>query len=110
MISQEIRTNTMALGAIMHELNEDQAAVIRIIRQNLMAVADLAGELEGKLYAPISEAPTKNKVAAVGLTMQDAARALDLRELRRGRIVAVVTKGCAGECDGCIYAQEAANG
>lgn len=102
MLSQEIKTNAMALGALLHEVTEDQAAVLRIIRKNLTAAADLAEELEGKLYAPILDADAKPaaSIPPIGSSLNR----LDPAELAKGRIVVMVPKGCAGECETCAVA------
>lgn len=52
MISQEIRTNAVALGTLMHQVGEEQAAMLRLIKTNLVAAADHAEELEQSLIAP----------------------------------------------------------
>ncbi len=46
MVSNEIRNCAVALGAIMHQINDEQAAMLRVIKVNLMAAADEAEELE----------------------------------------------------------------
>lgn len=53
MVSQEIRTNAMALGALFHEVSDEQAAMLRLIRTNLVAAADAAEELEQTLTVPV---------------------------------------------------------
>lgn len=55
MISQEIRTNAVALGALIPQVGEEQAAMLRIIKTNLVAAADHAEELEQNLIAPKPE-------------------------------------------------------
>lgn len=52
MVSQEIRNCGIALGALMHQVNEEQAAMLRLIKTNLVAAADHAEELEHNLIAP----------------------------------------------------------
>jgi hypothetical protein len=61
MVSQEIRTNAIALGALMHQVTEEQAAVLRIVKTNLVAAADHAEELERTLVAPQVEEPVNDK-------------------------------------------------
>ena len=46
MVSNEIRNCGIALGALMHQVTEEQAAMIRLIKGNLIAAADQAMELE----------------------------------------------------------------
>lgn len=46
MISQEIRSNSLALKGILPQIAPEQAEVVRLIRRNLDAVADYAEELE----------------------------------------------------------------
>ena len=52
MVSQEVRNCGIALGALMHSVTPEQAAVIRIIKTNLIAAADMAKELESGLMVP----------------------------------------------------------
>lgn len=47
MVSQEIRSCSIALGTLMHQVKPDQAAVLRLVRQNLAVAADEAEEMEG---------------------------------------------------------------
>jgi hypothetical protein len=61
MVSQEIRTNAIALGALMHQVTEEQAAVLRIVKTNLVAAADHAEELERSLVAPQLEEPVNKE-------------------------------------------------
>jgi hypothetical protein len=49
MVSQEIRNCGIALGALMHQVTEEQAA---IIKSNLIAAADQAKEMESGLMVP----------------------------------------------------------
>lgn len=55
MVSQEIRNCGIALGALMHQVNEEQAAMLRLIKTNLVAAADHAEELEQSLIVPKPE-------------------------------------------------------
>jgi hypothetical protein len=102
MLGKKIKTNALALGALLHEVTEDQAAVIRIVRTNLMELADLAEELEGKLYVPIREAEAKP--AADIPPIGPGLSRLDPRKLAQGRIVVMVPKGCEGDCASCAVA------
>jgi len=49
MVSNEIRNCGIALGVLMHQVPDEQAALIRMIKRNLIAAADLAEELEAGL-------------------------------------------------------------
>jgi hypothetical protein len=53
MVSNEIRNCGIALGALMHQVTEEQAAMIRLIKQNLIAAADQAKEMESGLVVPL---------------------------------------------------------
>lgn len=53
MVSNEIRNCGIALGAIMHQVTEEQAAMIRLIKSNLIAAADQAKEMESGLVVPL---------------------------------------------------------
>ena len=61
MISQEIRSNSLALKGILPQLAPDQAEVVRLIRRNLDAVADYAEELERSEV--LAAAPAAKEVA-----------------------------------------------
>lgn len=52
MVSNEIRNNAAALGVLMHEVSNEQAALIRIVRANLAAAADTAEEMERNFVVP----------------------------------------------------------
>ncbi|GAU08117.1 hypothetical protein [Desulfoplanes formicivorans] len=52
MVSQEIRSCAIALGSIMHQVRPEQAAVLRLVRQNLAVAADEAEEMEGLFPVP----------------------------------------------------------
>lgn len=52
MVSNEIRNNAAALGVLMHEVSNEQAALIRIVRSNLAAAADTAEEMERNFVVP----------------------------------------------------------
>lgn len=61
MISQEIRSNSLALKGILPQIAPEQAEVVRLIRRNLDAVADYAEELERSEVLP--SAPAAKEVA-----------------------------------------------
>jgi len=44
--SEQIRNCAIALGALMHDVPDEHAALIRVVRQNLQAAADQAQALE----------------------------------------------------------------
>ncbi|GAB7082319.1 hypothetical protein [Megalodesulfovibrio paquesii] len=46
--SEQIRNCAIALGALMHDVPDEHAALIRVVRQNLLAAADQAQALERK--------------------------------------------------------------
>lgn len=52
MVSQEIRNCGIALGALMHQVTPEQAAMLRLIKANLISAADQAKEMEGGLMVP----------------------------------------------------------
>jgi hypothetical protein len=52
MVSQEIRSCGIALGSLMHQVKPEQAAVLRLVRQNLSVAADEAEEMEGLFEVP----------------------------------------------------------
>lgn len=52
MVSNEIRNNAAALGTLMYQVSNEQAALIRIVRSNLAAAADTAEEMERNLVVP----------------------------------------------------------
>ena len=52
MVSNEIRNNAAALGTLMHQVSNEQAALIRIVRSNLAAAADTAEEMERNFVVP----------------------------------------------------------
>lgn len=55
MVSNEIRNCGIALGALMHQVTEEQAAMLRIIKTNLVAAADMARELEHNMPCAASK-------------------------------------------------------
>lgn len=66
MVSSEIRSNSAALGVLMHQVSQDQAELLRIVRANLIAAADDAEELERHLLAPLPIGPaTTEEIAAI---------------------------------------------
>lgn len=60
MISQEIRSNSLALQGILGQIAPEQAEIVRLIRRNLDAVADYAEELE---RSEVLAAPAAKEVA-----------------------------------------------
>ncbi len=62
MVSQEIRSCSIALGTLMHGISDDQAAVIRLVRKNLAAAADEAEEMEGAFEVPTQ--PRRSEIPA----------------------------------------------
>jgi hypothetical protein len=52
MVSQEIRSCAIALGSLFGSVREEQAAVLRLVRQNLSVAADEAEEMEGLFEVP----------------------------------------------------------
>lgn len=102
MVSNEIRNNAAALGVLMHQVSEEQAAMLRLIKTNLVAAADTAEELERGLAVP--EAPAKTvRTGVIGLVMTKNGPAA---------AIAILPEDCSGVCDGCAHAEpkEAANG
>ena len=61
MISQEIRSNSLALQGILGQIAPEQAEIVRLIRRNLDAVADYAEELERSKV--LATAPAAKEVA-----------------------------------------------
>lgn len=55
MISNNIKTVHMALGGLLHKVDDETAAVIRLCRKDLMATAEQAEELESVLEVPAFE-------------------------------------------------------
>jgi hypothetical protein len=101
MVSQEIRNNAAALGVLMHQVSEEQAAMLRLIKTNLVAAADHAEELEHGLQVP----GPKFKVA---FTVPDLR--IDEEKLMRTKIGLIRLLGgppqdCTGVCEGCAHAQ-----
>lgn len=104
MVSQEIRNNAIALGALLHQVGEEQAAVLRLVKTNLVAAADHAEELERSLVAPTPEE------AAVAEREADKDRQ---QRIKRGLLISLATllpPDCPGECEGCAHAKEAVHG
>ncbi len=104
MVSNEIRNNATALGALMHQVTEDVAAVLRLVKTNLIAAADHAEELEQGLVAPKPAETPKSE------------REIDevkLQGFKKGLLISLATllpSDCSGECEGCAHAKEAAHG
>jgi hypothetical protein len=104
MVSQEIRTNAIALGALMHQVDPEQAAVLRLIKSNLIAAADTAEELERSLVVPKPEPEQK-----AGKEIDE----VKLQGIKRGLLISLATlvqQDCSGECEGCSHAKEVAHG
>lgn len=70
MVSNEIRNCGIALGVLMHQVAEEQAAMIRLIKGNLIAAADQAMELESCMpvfgYIPQCSCGNKCGTCAAG--------------------------------------------
>lgn len=104
MVSNEIRTNAIALGALMHQVDPEQAAVLRLVKTNLIAAADHAEELERSLVAPKPEEIQK---------IEKEIDEVKLQNFKKGLIVSLATllpSDCPGECDGCAHIKEVAHG
>lgn len=98
MVSQEIRTNAAALGVLMHQVNQEQAEMLRLVKTNLVAAADHAEELERSLVVP---RPEETRTAA-------SAEKSEEQHIARGLTIAFATllpKDCTGECEGCSHAK-----
>lgn len=52
MISQEIASNNAALKGILPQVSPEVAAMIRLVRRNLMEVADQVAEMEQSWIVP----------------------------------------------------------
>ena len=65
MVSNEIRNNAAALGTLMHQVSNEQAALIRIVRSNLAAAADTAEEMERSFVVPQIATQEQAEVAEV---------------------------------------------
>lgn len=69
MVSNEIRNNAAALGTLMHQVSNEQAALIRIVRSNLAAAADTAEEMERNFVVPqIATQATAEEAEVVEVT------------------------------------------
>ncbi len=104
MVSNEIRNNAAALGVLMHQVTEEQAAMLRLIKTNLVAAADHAEELEHGLRAPVQEVEPRAERSVDEVKRQSIKRGL------LTFLAAHLPPDCPGECDGCVHAKEAANG
>jgi hypothetical protein len=104
MVSKEIRTNAIALGALMHQVAPEQAAVLRLVKTNLIAAADTAEELERSLVAPKPEETpkTENKIDEVKLQ--------SIKGTLLDRLVASLPSVCPDEWEGRVHAKEVAHG
>lgn len=99
MVSNEIRTNAAALGVLMHQVNQEQAAMIRLIKTNLVAAADHAEELEQGLVVP------KPEVEPLAGKEIDEVK---LQSIKKGLLVSFATllpPDCNGVCEGCSHAK-----
>ena len=56
MLKEEIQSYSSKLAELLPRVSPDVAAELRIVRRNLAASADYAGELESKLYVPLPTA------------------------------------------------------
>jgi hypothetical protein len=65
MVSNEIRNNAAALGTLMHQVSNEQAALLRIVRSNLAAAADTAEEMERSFVVPQIATQEQTGVAEV---------------------------------------------
>jgi len=98
MVSQEIRTNAIALGALMHQVDPEQAAVLRLVKTNLIAAADHAEELEQSLVVPAQDFSTVKADAQVDETKRQ--RIFD------GLLISLRTllpPDCTGKCEECSH-------
>ena len=71
MVSNEIRNNAAALGTLMHQVSNEQAALIRIVRSNLAAAADTAEEMERNFVVPRPAAQATAEEAEVAEVIED---------------------------------------
>ena len=71
MVSNEIRNNAAALGTLMHQVSNEQAALIRIVRSNLAAAADTAEEMERSFAVPHPAAQATAEEAEVVEVIED---------------------------------------
>lgn len=104
MVSQEIRTNAIALGALMHQVDPEQAAVLRLVKTNLIAAADHAEELERSLVVP------KPEVKAQFVIKVDAALMKRTMCKIHREVMGTVLTDCTEDCEGCEYPKEVAHG
>lgn len=103
MVSNEIRTNASALGALMHLVGEEQAAMLRLIKTNLVAVADTAEELERGLLAP--QFKVVNTIQEIKIDEESLKRATQRTKRRILSLIGALPEDCPGECDGCVHAK-----
>lgn len=104
MVSQEIRTNAIALGALMHQVDPEQAAVLRLVKTNLIAAADTAEELERSLVVPKPGEMQKIEKEIAEVKLQSFKGAL------LDRLAASLPPVCPDEWEGCTHAKEVAHG
>lgn len=110
MVSNEIRNNAAALGVLMHQVSEEQAAMLRLIKTNLVAAADTAAELERGLLAPAPQFKVVNTMREIEIDEESLKRAAQRTKRKILRILGALPSDCPGECEGCSHAKEAANG
>jgi len=103
MVSQEIRTNAIALGALLHQVGEEQAAVLRLVKSNLVATADHAEELERGLLAP--QFKVVNTIQEIEIDEESLKRAAQRTKRRILSLIGALPEDCPGECDGCAHAK-----
>lgn len=103
MVSQEIRNNAIALGALLHQVGEEQAAVLRLVKTNLVAAADHAEELERGLLAP--QFKVVNTIQEVKIDEESLQRAVQRTKRRILSLIGALPADCPGECDGCVHAK-----
>lgn len=108
MVSNEIRNNAAALGVLMHQVSEEQAAILRLIKTNLVAAADHAEELERGLLAP--QFKVVNTIQEIKIDEESLKRAAQRTKRRILSLIGALPEDCPGVCDGCTHAKEAANG
>lgn len=59
LVSNEIRNCGIALGNLLPQVTEEQAALLRMIKRNLIAAADSAMELEENLVPKGTQQPVE---------------------------------------------------
>lgn len=112
MVSQEIRNNVAALGVLMHQVSEEQAAMLRLVKANLVAAADTAAELERGLLTPAPQFKVVNTIREIEIDEESLKRVAQRTKRKILSMLGALPSDCPGECDGCAHAEpkEAANG